>query len=72
MEKLRIELCKTRKDKAMLEEMMLEEDKRKTFLDEQIQSRDTKITKLELKLVEEKIAREGSEKELKGLSLDWM
>jgi chromosome segregation ATPase len=56
----------------MLEEMMLKEDKRRAFLDEQIQSRDTRITKLELKLGEEKIARERSEKELRGLSLDWM
>lgn len=72
VEKLQIELSKSRKDKAMLEEMMLEQDKMRTFLDEQIQSRDEKITKLELKLVEEKIAKEGSEKELKGMSLDWM
>ncbi|KAL3611185.1 hypothetical protein D5086_002205 [Populus alba] len=72
VDKLRIELSKSRKDKATLEGMMLEEDKRRTFLDEQIQSRDAKITKLELKLVEEKIARERSENELKGLSLDWM
>ena len=44
MEKLWIELSKSRKDKAMLEEMMLEEDKRRAFLDEQIQFRDAKIT----------------------------
>jgi len=31
-----------------------------------------RITKLELKLGEEKIARERSEKELRGMSLDWM
>ena len=30
------------------------------------------MTKFELKLGEEKIAREISEKELKGASLDWM
>ena len=41
----------------MLEEMMINEDKRRAFLDEQIQSRDARITKLELKLGEEKIAR---------------
>jgi hypothetical protein len=51
---------------------MLEGDKRRAFLDEQIQSRDARITKLELKLGEEKIAREESEKELGGMSLDWM
>jgi len=72
VEKLRTELSKSRKDKAMLEEMMLKEDKRRAFLDEQIQSRDARITKLELKLGEEKIAREKSEKELRGMSLDWM
>ena len=36
---------------------MLEEDKRRVFLDEQTQSKDVRITKLELKLSEEKIAR---------------
>ena len=36
MEKLQIELSKSREDKAMLEEMMLEEDKMSAFLDEQI------------------------------------
>jgi predicted RNase H-like nuclease (RuvC/YqgF family) len=72
VEKLRIELSKSRKDKTMLEKMMLEGDKRRAFLDEQIQSRDARITKLELKLGEEKIAREISEKELRGMSLDWM
>jgi len=72
VEKLRIELNKSRKDKAMLEEMMLKEDKRRAFLDEQIQSRDARITKLELKLGEKKIARERSEKELRGMGLDWM
>ena len=72
VEKLQIELSKSREDKAMLEEMMLEEDKRRAFLDEQIQSRDARITKLELKLGEEKIARKESEKELGGMSLDWM
>jgi len=40
VEKLRTELSKSRKDKAMLEEMMLKEDKRRAFLNEQIQSRD--------------------------------
>jgi chromosome segregation ATPase len=72
VEKLRTELSKSRKDKAMLEEMMLKEDKRRAFLDEQIQSRDARVTRLELKLGEEKIARERSEKELREISLDWM
>jgi hypothetical protein len=53
----------------MLEEMMLKEDKRRAFLDEQIHSRDAWITKLELKLGEEKIVRERSEKELRGMRL---
>jgi hypothetical protein len=64
VEKLRIELSKSKKDNAMLEEIMLERDKRTTFLDEQIQFGDARITKLELKLGEEKIVREKSEKEL--------
>jgi chromosome segregation ATPase len=72
VEKLQIELSKRKKDKTLLDEMMLEGDKRRAFLDEQIQSKDARISKLELKLGEEKIAREESEKELKGLSLDWM
>ena len=37
VEKLRIELSKSRKDKAILEKMMLEGNKRRAFLDEQIQ-----------------------------------
>ena len=65
-------MSKSRKDKAMLEEMILEGDKRRAFLDKQIQSRDARITKLELKLGEEKIVRKESEKELRGMSLDWM
>jgi chromosome segregation ATPase len=72
VEKLQIELSKSRKEKAMLEQMMLEGDKRRAFLDEQIQSRDVRIIKLELKLGEENIAREENEKELEGTSLDWM
>jgi chromosome segregation ATPase len=72
VEKLQIELSKRKKDKTLLDEMMLEGDKKRAFLDEQIQSKDARISKLELKLGEEKIAREESEKELKGLSLDWM
>ena len=71
MEKLQIELSINIKDKTMLEEMVLEGDKR-AFLDEKIQSRDARITKLELKLGKEKIAREESEKELGGMSLDWL
>jgi len=72
VEKLWIELSKSRKDKVMLEEMMLEGDERRALLNEQIQSRDARITKHELKLGEEKIAWEESEKELRGMSLDWM
>jgi len=36
---------------------LLKEDKRRAFLDEETQSRDARITKLELKLSKEKIAR---------------
>jgi hypothetical protein len=69
---LLIELSKSRKDNAMLKEMMLERDKRRAFLDEQIQSGDARITKRELKLGEKKIVRKKSEKELGRMSLDWM
>ena len=57
VEKLQIELSKSKKNKVLLEEMMLEGDKKRAFLDEQIQSRDARISKLELKLGEEKIVR---------------
>jgi hypothetical protein len=59
VEKLQTELSKSRKDKAMLEEMMLKEDKRRAFLDEQIQSRDARITKLELKLGRRRLLGKG-------------
>ena len=59
-----MELSKTRKDKSIMEEMVVEGDKRRAFLDEQIQSKDAKITKLELKLDEEKNARLRIEEEL--------
>ena len=36
VEKLMIELSKSKKEKAMMEEMVVEGDKKKTFLDEQI------------------------------------
>ena len=35
-----MELSKTRKDKSIMEEMVVEGDKRRAFLDEQIQSKD--------------------------------
>ena len=59
-----MELSKSRIDKAMLKEMVLEDDKRRDFLDEQIKSRDMRIRKLELKLGKEKNVREENEKEL--------
>ena len=71
IEKLQIELSKSRKDKAALEEMVSEGDKRRAFLDEQIQSKDVRLTKLELKLGEENV-RLGMEKELTEMSLKWM
>ena len=57
-------MSKSRKDKAIIKEMVLEDDKRRAFLDEQIQSKDAKITKLELKLDEEKNVRLRIEGEL--------
>ena len=59
-----MELSKTRKDKSIMEEMVVEGDKRRAFLDEQIQSKDVKITKLELKLDEENNVRLRIEEEL--------
>ena len=59
-----MELSKTRKDKSIMEEMVVEGDKRRAFLNEQIQSKDAKITKLELKLDEEKNDRLRIEEEL--------
>ena len=64
IKKLQMELSKTRKDKSIMEEMVVEGDKRRAFLDEQIQSKDAKITKLELKLDEEKNVRLRIEEEL--------
>ena len=45
VEKLQMELSKTRRDKLIMEEMVLEGDKRRAFLDELLQSKDAKITK---------------------------
>ena len=47
VEKLMMELSKSRKDKTIMEEMVVEGDKMRVFLDEQIQSKDERITKLE-------------------------
>ena len=65
-------MSKSIKDKAIIEEMVLEDDKRRAFLDEQIQSKNARITKLELKLGEEKNVRLGIEKELAEMSLNLM
>jgi hypothetical protein len=42
IEKLQIELSKSKRDKTTLETMVLEGDKKRAFLDEQVQSRDAK------------------------------
>ena len=55
-----------------MEEMVLEGDKRRAFLDEQLQSRDARITKLELKMVEEENVRLGNERELMEMNLKWI
>ena len=67
-----MELSKTRKDKSIMEEMVVEGNKRRAFLNEQIQSKDAKITKLELKLDGEKNARLRIEEELKEMNMKWM
>ena len=72
IEKLQMELNKTRRDKMIMEEMVLEGDKRRVFLDEQLQSRDARLTKLELKMVEEENVRVGIEKELVEMNRKWM
>jgi hypothetical protein len=41
-------LSKRKRDKATLETMMLEGDKRRAFLEKQVPSRDARITVLEL------------------------
>ena len=43
---------------------MLEGDKMKAFIDKQVQSRDARITVLELQLSKKKTAKEESEKDI--------
>jgi hypothetical protein len=52
--------------------MVFEGDKRRAFLDEQLQSRDARLAKLELKIVEEENARLGIEKELAEMNQKWV
>jgi hypothetical protein len=49
---------------------VLEVNKRRAFLDELVQSRDTRITILELQLSNKKAAREESKKEKGELGLN--
>jgi chromosome segregation ATPase len=72
LERLQIELGKSKGDKAALERMMMEGDKSKVFLNEQLESRDAKIVMLELQLSKGKAVIEESEKERGRLILDWM
>jgi len=72
LERLQIELGKSKGDKAALERMMMEGDKSRVFLNEQLESRDTKIVRLELQLSKGKVVIEESEKERGRLILDWM
>jgi hypothetical protein len=50
VEKLQIELSKSKRDKMALKVMVLEKDKGRAFLDEQVQSRDARTTMIELQL----------------------
>jgi hypothetical protein len=50
VEKLQIELSKSKRDKMALEVMVLERDKGKAFSDKQVQSRDARTTMIELQL----------------------
>jgi chromosome segregation ATPase len=72
LERLQIELGKSKGDKAALERMMMEGDKSRVFLNEQLESRDAKIVMLELQLSKGKAIIEESEKERGRLILDWM
>ena len=72
LERLQIELGKSKGDKAALERMMMEGDKSRVFLNEQLESRDAKIGVLELQLSKGKAVIEESEKERGSLILDWM
>ena len=63
---------KSKGDKAALERMMMEGDKSRVFLNEQLESRDAKIGVLELQLSKGKVVIVESEKERGRLILDWM
>jgi predicted nucleic acid-binding Zn-ribbon protein len=70
VEKLQIELGKSKGDKTTLEAMMMEGDKSRVFLNKQLESRDAKIVRMELQLSKEKAAMEESKKERGRLNLN--
>jgi hypothetical protein len=72
LEKLQIELRKSKEDKGALETMMMEGDKSRAFLNEQLKSRDVRIMMLEMQLGKDKAAMEEFEKESGRLSLNWI
>jgi hypothetical protein len=72
IERLQKELGKSKGDKAALEKMMMEGDKSRVFLNEQLESKDAKIGMLELQLSKGKAVIEESEKERGRLILDLM
>ena len=72
IERLQKELGKSKGDKAALERMMMEGDKSRVFLNEQLESKDAKIGMLELQLSKGKVVIEESEKERGRLILDLM
>jgi hypothetical protein len=72
IERLQKELGKSKGDKAALEKMMMEGDKSRVFLNEQLKAKDAKIGMLELQLSKGKAVIEESEKERGRLILDLM
>ena len=72
IERLQKELGKSKGDKAALERMMMEGDKSRVFLNEQLKAKDAKIGMLELQLSKGKAVIEESEKERGRLILDLM
>ena len=72
VKKLQLQLSRGKRDKATLERMIPEGDKMMVFLDKQVQSRDARITIVELQLSKKKTAKEESKKDKEELGLNMM
>ena len=72
VKKLQLQLSRSKRDKATLERMIPEGDKMMVFLDKQVQSRDARITIVELQLSKKKTAKEESKKDKEELGLNMM